>query len=127
MLTCRLKQIQRPHRIDIKIIEWPGRREIMARLSCSVYYERRLDGLYGVVYELPVPNIDLAMFKVGMRGNKPALIPASVALRTEEVCAHIVVKPINLPTAAAEMINNLGSYEARGAGNKELSHCIVSE
>jgi hypothetical protein len=45
--------------------------------------------------------------EVGVPGQEPALVPAGIAARAEEVSPHIVVQAVDLPAKLAKVIHDL--------------------
>jgi len=78
----------------------------MTRLCRRVNEQRRSKLLEQRNHSNAVTYIELVVMKSLVERHKPALIPSRVALRTEEIGAHIVIDPVDVPAKTTEIVNH---------------------
>ena len=71
---------------------------------------------------LSIAYVELSMNKIPEIVLKPVLIPSRIALRAEEVCAHVVVDAINFPAVVGEKRHNFASDETAGSRDNQFFH-----
>jgi hypothetical protein len=79
----------------------------MAGLSGRVDDQRRPEVLESSKDGFPVADVQFIVAEAWMSCCQSALVPARVALRTEEVGPHVVINAVDLPPEPAEIIHDL--------------------
>jgi hypothetical protein len=54
--------------------------------------------------------------------NQPLLVPEGISLRPEEISAHVVVNPVNVPAHAVEVLDHLGANQPVAARYEDHLH-----
>src|SRR5664279_4364413 len=103
MLPGRFKQVQGPHRIDVKIVERAILREIVRRLRGTMNY--RAEPVPGEKIEdrHPVANVERVVSKALHLFDELLQPPGRITLRTEKISAHVVVEAVDATTATEPM------------------------
>jgi hypothetical protein len=91
MPPASLQQIQRPHRIDVKVLKRHLGRQIVTRLCRSVNDKSKVCVAKQYVYGLSIANVQRQMTIVLAAGFEPLTIPSRVPFFAEEYSAHVVV------------------------------------
>lgn len=120
-LSRGLQHVERADGIRIKVIKGDGCGAIMAGLG------RCVDDCIGLYFghqvedTLSVADIQFVVDEALQLALEALLVPAGVALGTEEDGALVVINSVNLvPELFGEVMTHLGANEARGAGDEEF-------
>ena len=108
----RFQKIERADGVGVKIIKRNVRGPIVRRLRRRVNDGRRTELVHQVQAPLPIANVQLVVMEPRQRLLQPLLIPAGIALRTEEDGALVVVDAMNLVSQVMEISTDLRPDQA---------------
>ncbi len=105
------QQVQRPHRVGVKIVERNCGRTIMRRLGGGVNDAVRLQPGDQVKDGLAVTDVELVVNKAGKLRGEPRLVPAGIARFAKENRPLVVIHAVESETHATEIKAHLGADE----------------
>jgi hypothetical protein len=104
-----LDEIESPDRIDVEVIEWNARGEIMRRLRRSVHDDRRFEGFDQAKDTRSISNVQFMVAEASQVANEPLLVPAGIAMRAEKRFALIIVHAMDGEPVFMEKLCNFRS------------------
>src|SRR6266568_1124256 len=66
-----------------------------------------------------VADVQFVVAEILVGSQQPALVPAGVASRAEELSPHVVVNPMDFPAELGEVIHHFRADESGGTGYEE--------
>ena len=115
--TAGLEQIERADGIHVEVVKWPAGGKVVARLRSGMNY--CIGTLLGDKFDdtVPVANIKI-MKRVMLEFRSQAIgVPIGIALRSEEIGAHVVVDANDVPSIASKRGDDLAANQAASPGN----------
>ena len=125
-LAGRLQQVQGPDRVRVEVVERDCRRPVMGRLRSGVHDDRGLQLLHERQDAGAVSHVQFVVNEASNLPLQPALVPASVALRTEEHRALVVVHTVDRVPLASEVRTDLAADQPGRSGHKHGLHCLAN-
>lgn len=119
MLPGSFQHVQGADRIRVEVIEGTGSGEIVTGLGRGMDNHVRLQGFEASENRFAVSDVEFMMMETRELRLETLLVPTGVALRAEEIGAHVVVHSVDLPAKLAEILNDFRADEAGGSGDEE--------
>ena len=120
MAAGGFEQVQRAHGIHVKVVEGNAGGQVVRGLRGGVDDDGRLEGLDELQDGGPVTNIEFMMGEAGQHLPQALLVPAGIALRTEEGLALVVIHAVNGKAARVEEGGDFGTDQPGRAGHKTV-------
>jgi hypothetical protein len=114
----RLKEIQGPKGVDVKVVERSGSGEIMTGLSSGVNNHVWLQRLETRKHLSAMSNVQFVVLKLRVQRLEPPLVPTRVATGPEEIGPHVVVDTMDLPIQPGEIIHDFRPDQSGRTGDQ---------
>ena len=121
-LAGRLQQIQGPDRVRVEVVERDRRGPVVGRLRRGVHDDRGLQLLHERQDAGAVSHVQFVVNEASNLPFESALVPARVALRTEEHRPLVVVQSVDLIPLVSEVRTDLAADQAGRSGYKHQLH-----
>ena len=102
MTTARLEEVERPDRVNVKVVERPARRQVVTRLRGSMNDQFKRVSTKEFIDGGAIADIQIDVTE-SLAGRLQALaIPGRVTLLAKEIRAHVVVeaRDVGIPSSS---------------------------